>query len=463
MRQTRCALLFAALATTQVACTTDNVGIPPSLESHRLFHYPIAGAISPDGDFLYVVNSDFNLEFSGALVNVVHLAGVRAAIAAGRSSTDPALGEGEFIGRDGATVPVPSERSSVRIHPFATAARLRDLDPDPGRTRLRLYVTVRGDGTLTWIDIGDGGASLDCGQRGRGQACDVHHRRGQDTTDGQRGLVLPPLPVSLDAGDDGLITVVHQEAPRARVSLFVDPDGVTGTEGPSLVHFVGDLSPSLTALLRLDDPLQTPGATPHWYAVSRFEPVIHHVRAFRDGGRSFLYRSHATTLQGIASDVGVRAVVRDPCNPGRAYATARPRPPDQPSVTPQSGDQLLALDLSNPEEPVVANVLSLPPGPSNLVAIVPTGNCATSHTVVYVISFDARKVYVIDGLWWRELAQIRTQAGPHVLVADPRMGMPGHHYLYLIDFTAMVVEVIDVNTNEVVFTIGDVVRPQDTT
>jgi hypothetical protein len=447
----------------------DTVGIPPPLTDRGgpQFHYPIAGAISPDARFLYVVNSDFNLEFSGAHVHVVHLDGVRQAIAAQQRATDPVLNESQFIGRNGfdtAALPEPSQGSTVRINPFATGAALRPLDATGNRSRL--YITVRGDGTLSWIDTTADGADLLCGQQARGELCDEIHRPGHDPERNPRGLVMPPLPTSLHAGNDGFVTVTHQEFPRARVSLFYDP----GANGPALVHWVADLSPNLSALLRVNEPPRgsTTSEQPHWYALSRFEPFVNHVRGVADADRSFLFLSHATQLEGVASDVGIRGIARDPCDPNRAFATARPRPADTVGGLTRSGDQLLALDLTDAENPRVIDVLGLPPGPSNLLAIPYGGHCSEG-TRVYVVMFDARKIYVVDPKDWQEVAQVRTQAGPHTLLADPLLatGDPAHQLLYLLDFSAMVVEVIDVNPaspsyNTVVYRIGDVVRPQET-
>src|SRR5689334_4265728 len=82
--------LLAAFALANSACWTSTQGVDPPREE---FHYPIAGLISPDSHYLYVVNSDFDLAYSGGTVNVVDLERVRARIrsnqAAGITRTPP--------------------------------------------------------------------------------------------------------------------------------------------------------------------------------------------------------------------------------------------------------------------------------------------------------------------------------------------------------------------------------------
>lgn len=438
------------------ACTLSNPGTPPPAQE---FHFPIALAVSADSNHLYVVNSDFNLQYNGGVVQTVDLAAVR-----------------EEIQRCGGSCPVSFTpgaearfvQDAVRINPFAVDAGLRAGRAGEGA---RLYVLVRGDGTLTYIDIASDGVRLDCGQsrdntEGTLGLCDAAHRIGDDPSESPRGLTLPPLPTAMNIDPDGFITVVHQESPRARMTLLFDPPERSGV--PRLLHWLADLPPNLSATLRLN-PNSGPGEEPFWFVASRETPVVASVHAFRDGERSFLYSSRSTTLPGLASDVGVRAIVRDPhAGRARAYATARPGTPASGQST-RSGEQLLDIDISNPIEPVVRNVMEIPVGASHLVAI--DDPARTGHTLVYAVSYDARKVYVVDADDWTTVAQIQTQLGPHAIVADPSLAEgysgPVHPYLYLVDFAAATIEVIDVGAasnhrNEVVFTIGDPTRPRET-
>jgi hypothetical protein len=456
--------MLCALAAATGACSLDNPGVPPD---PQVFQYPIAAAVAPDSHYLYVANSDYNLAFNGGLLNIVDLDRVRQRMAECGMPCPPNIGnvveEQQYI-QD-----VPG-LNSVRVNPFTTDMALR-----PGRNggSARLYLTVRGDGSLTWIDLTNNGASLSCGASSNGELCDTAHRVGQDPAQSPRGVTLPPLPVALSADPDGFITVAHQETPVGRVSLFYDPPDGSGHNGPILLHWVTDLVASPSALLRVN-PDAGPDEQPYWYTFSRGLPVMSQLYAVRDPANldlSYLYQSRQYVLPGLASDTGVRAVVRDP-RPGahRAFATARP---PGAATAGRAAEQLLRINMTDPVNPLVDNVMPLPAGPSHLVAITDPDQSGPGHTLVYTVSYDARRVYAIDGDDWQVVAQIHTQPGPHVILADPTLASGGsreHPYLYLVDFISWCIEVIDVGTgpahdatrNQVVFTIGDVFRPRET-
>jgi hypothetical protein len=438
MRFAQRAPLLFAFGCALAACTLSNAGITPP---PRAFHYPVAATISANGHWLYVVNSDFNLQYNGGRVNVVDLDAVDTRIA----NHETSVVEGDVMS--------PAADSSVRINPFATAAMLRR---DMGGAPARLYITVRGDGTLTFLDTNE--EHLQCGQQQDSDLCGDEHRVGQVPT-APRNLTLPPLPVTLWVDEqDPFIVVVHQEAPRARASLFFDPF-VAGSS-PQLVHYLNDLSPNLNAVVRA--PVSTDGdagadADPHFFVFSRSEPTVNQVRVRPDAQNSYLYRSRLDLVTDLALDVGIRAVVRDPRDDvHRLYATARPSGAAPPTGIPTSPEQLIAFDVSDPDNVRVENVMSLPTGPSNLVLVPGT---AEAPILAYTVSYDARKLYVIDVDHWREIDEIRTNRGPHWPVYDPTRG-----YLYLVDFSAMVVEVVDVDPtrptfDHVIFTIGDTILP----
>jgi hypothetical protein len=280
---------------------------------------------------------------------------------------------------------------------------------------------------------------------------------------------MPPLPISLTVDPhDGYIAVVHQETPRARASLFLDPPTANNT-GPQLQYWLGDLSANLDAIVRVPSGANP---APHYYALSRVEPVINQLRVQQDPTRPYLYLAHGDVPPDLALDVGIRAAVLDQCsvpdlsqepsdtNPQRRmYATARPQPIDS-STPAASPEQLIQFDITDPDNPVAMNIMALPTGPSNLVIVPPPGGCGTGPTLAYVVSYDARKLYVIDVDNWIEFDQVQTQRGPNLPVLDSI-----HHQLYLVDFASMVVEVIDVDPrsptfDKVLFTIGDPVLPE---
>jgi hypothetical protein len=486
--------LVAAAAAVSTACTT-NPGIPPPL---RRFHFPTAAAISPDSNFLYVVNSDFNLEFNGGTVVAVDLSLVRAAMNAcpghvcppplppsampsTSSTVNPPCSEAQPP--DSPLEPeaafIPTSGGTVRINPYATDAALR-VDPATGRQRL--YVTVRGDGTLTWIDVDQesGHASLSCGlptncagARIEGELCADSHRIGADPgRNSPRRLTMPALPVAVNADPDGFVVVAHQDPSAGRVSLYYDPfDG----GGPVLAHWITDMPPSLDAIVRINFPSAAATEQPYWYAFSRDFTEISHVRAIPDGPNSTVYFARASAAPGLASDVGVRAVVRDP-RPGRpyVYAVARQGRPRSGS-TQHSGESLIRYDFTDRQNPTAIDILEMPIGVSRVAAVVdPSVPNSQAHLMLYVVAYDSRKLYVVDADEWRVVDQIRTQLGPQTIIADPSlapdfMGAARQPYVYVVDFAASCVEVINVDRSDpdgryhqVVFTIGDPGRPRET-
>src|SRR5690606_536259 len=84
----------------------------------------------------------------------------------------------------------------------------------------RLFIPVRSDRSLHWIDVE--GARLDCGQPNDSDNCDERHRVGEnpDADDGE-GVELPTEPFGIAASADGrVIALTHQV--NGRVSAFVN-------------------------------------------------------------------------------------------------------------------------------------------------------------------------------------------------------------------------------------------------
>jgi hypothetical protein len=431
------------LASALAGCGAEE-GRPPRV---GVLHFPTAAAASSDGRFLYVANSNFNLEFSGALVQTFDLEAIRAR--ANERRVDPTRpaeerDESRFVVRDGAGA--FSRGSAVRVGTYVTALKLA---PD-GR---RMYVASRATSCISWIDVGSDGM-LECGQSTAGGACDesnpgVTQRCVGASRTGRRSLLLPPNPTSLDIFERDAtryITVTHHEDTRSRVSLLVQQ----GNEAPVVAHFAGDFAPRLWTQLRL------PTVEPRWLVFSRDEPTMGQVRLFEDGPSSFVFRAPTTVPSTIPGTVGVVHVAMDPCDPRRAYAAARARR----TGASNAGDSILAIDVSNPDEPVIVDQLAMPLGPTRIVPV-RRGPTCEDGVDLYTVLYDARKLEVVDARAWREVAQVRTQVGPVELIPDPRLGQPGHDLLYVVNFSSMCIEVVDARTRQVLFTIGDPVRPRE--
>lgn len=419
---------FAGLCAALGACP-DNAGVPPPADA---FFYPVAAAASSDGAWLYVVNSDFDLRYNGGTVVSVDLAAVRAAASqrvVGNGCRVDSTAEGvsnalrcnasRFIRAD----------ATRRIGPFAVdAAVARYAD------RERLYVAVRGDGSVTWFDL-DGRGNMRCGAQGEDGLCDDAHRVGIDPSASPYGNRLPPDPSALSVDPTrGWVVVSHQstDVSYARATLLYDRGAAAGSPasaGPVLLNVVGGVATGLSAIALL--PRADASARATWVATSRNEPVLTYFQAYPGNAtlgdaQPYLYRSATVPLTGLNLGNNSRAIAVDP-TPGasRLYVVSR------------APEALLALDLdrTNPAQVTVSDVIPLPPGPSRLLA---SYDAALGRTLLYVVAFDARRVSVVDPIERRITAEIPTNRGPHALVRDPN-----GQFLYVMDFNDSAMEVVD--------------------
>jgi hypothetical protein len=268
------------------ACYSTGDGTPPPPAT---FYFPVGMVVSRGGNVLYVVNSDFDLQWNGGTVQSYDLNAIRqgAAISAAGYSLSPQLplfdGGGLSLFLDGSTAVPPTGpdlcaagdtaflgdggfisscapvinssvyvRDSVTIGAFAT-----DIQISPWGNRL--YSPVRGDASLTWLSIipddpnihpipgtracdvagQDGGSigcyapfKLQCGQAGNGGRCDATHHAGVNPYEpgNTRNLTMPGEPFAMAQSADGTsIVLTHQS--EGDTSLFLT--GLTDDGGPS--------------------------------------------------------------------------------------------------------------------------------------------------------------------------------------------------------------------------------------
>ncbi|MCS6898213.1 MAG: hypothetical protein RMJ98_00055 [Myxococcales bacterium] len=283
-------LLGASLLLSTASCFDTDQGLPPP---ERRFYFPTGVAVSPGGKALFVINSDFDLQYRAGTAQALDLRRLRAMVNRLRS---PFVGEagapldtsgvdcqagglGTNSSSDSLLYPGPCApidldappdhqgsliRASVDIGAFGADVQVVRRPPSPGETttEARLLIPVRGDPSLTWLtiddDTGDGIQSfrLDCGQ-GSGRRCSDAHRAGTDRTTNLRDLTLPEEPFELavnertdavlvthqtsgavslllngwSSGDPGLLTRCAKLPPSPVLSFVLGglPSGVTGT------------------------------------------------------------------------------------------------------------------------------------------------------------------------------------------------------------------------------------------
>jgi hypothetical protein len=286
--------LAAIPAVVAAACYSTGNGTPPP---PAIFYFPVGMTTSRGGNVLYVVNSDFDLQWNGGTIQSYDLNAIRrdAAISAAGYALSPQLplpeggGITEFL--DGATSsPLGTDlcavgetvflsdggfvsscapfidsavyvRDSVTIGAFATDIQLSPFGN-------RLYSPVRGDASLTWLTVapddpnvhplpgtpacdapGVGGKcyapfTLQCGQALNGGSCDATHHAGVNPYEpgNTRNLTMPGEPFAMAQTSDGTaIVITHQT--EGDTSLFLTgltPDGGPASPSTPSMQYVVD-------------------------------------------------------------------------------------------------------------------------------------------------------------------------------------------------------------------------------
>jgi hypothetical protein len=143
---------------------------------------------------------------------------------------------------------------TVEIGAFATDVVFK---PNPNVTGAgRLFMPVRGDATLHWIDV-DGPRQLDCGQSNTSDgSCDDGHRIGDDASnESPNGVGQEPEPFAIAVDDTGTnIAVTNQTT--GSVSLYVNQWANTMMAPVSLVYLLTGLPTAPVGIAALPTPLQ---------------------------------------------------------------------------------------------------------------------------------------------------------------------------------------------------------------
>lgn len=479
------------------SCISPGEGPSPQEDG---FYYPTGLAISPGGHTLYVANSDFDLRYHSGTVVSLDLDRLRDNIPAvwdappdtsvdllcgslGPNTspllypspcgpidiTRPADGLGSLVG------------ASVEIGAFATDLIVTARQDAPGT---RLFLPVRGDPSVTWIDVEDDRSvqsgfqrRLSCGDA----RCTAAHRTGNDPNANLRQAVLPPEPYGIAASHDGEVVVVNHQT-LGSISLVTNDWNQTPT-----LQFVANGFPSGgVGLAALPVPQITqvaamdyqPGFLTTFRQAGEIDLVRYHNDATSSPARPFLVRSGVASItvnssgidsRGIAVDSSKRQDCENRCNndePCLLDCAAIPldvfianrTPPSlligetRSNVSPtQSTDQVYIYDsvpLSyGPSKVVVGNVVN------------PNG---IPETRVFVSCFDARYIVIYNPATRRVDGRIRTGRGPHALALDPM-----HPYLYVTHFTDSYIGVVDLDQRHartypsIVATVGVPIVPRE--
>jgi DNA-binding beta-propeller fold protein YncE len=251
----RCFPLLAAVARVVVAlplaasalgCTAGESEVsPPAYD----FYFPTGLAMSPDEKFLFVLNANADLRYDSATVQAVDLDAVDALLAQwmGSKGMAPlgcaALADRPYVlscptsnaGQPAAFM-VPG--ASVKVGNFGAALAVEPLAHGGApSSRLRVFATVRGDPSLTWMDFDTATRTMDCGSAAPFDKCAQDHRLARFLNDPSL-FTLAPEPFYLYA-DAGTQHVYLTHLTLGYVSMADAP--VEDSQAPMLVAEVTNL------------------------------------------------------------------------------------------------------------------------------------------------------------------------------------------------------------------------------
>lgn len=513
-------IALAGVASATPGCFEPDDGREPPLDR---IYFPTALALSPDGNRLYVANSDWDLQFNAGSVQVYDAARLRALLptycdsdaecsaTGGRcdltpsmnvngieqapthwclppDSDDPCGGLGEQSASQRTTSPglcAPIDNrtpdlllGSVNVGAFATDLLYRANPAGGGR----LFVPVRSDATLHWMDVaGDApgsGPEIDCGQSASGE-CDDSHRRGDSGNEtAASGDELPIEPYGIDASEDGSAIVVSHQT-EGRVSLFVN-DWASPEAGPDLSYILEGL-PARPVLVRAVpvpevarrdrlNATRTLGYRPGFWVGFRGTPFIQLLRYFDavdapDGipflETAFADRVNTTALsdiRGIAVDASTRTACETACGDVVSCLEACSGISLDvylSNTVPASlliGHSTSIRRASVPNDRLeVSDAVAIDPGPSRTVVGQIVDERGERQRRVFVTSFDARSITIYDPAAGLVEKRVLTGRGPTAIAIDAE-----HALAYVAHFTDSYLGIIDLDRRHATY--GTIVR-----
>jgi hypothetical protein len=524
-------------------CFPSGEGVDPPPD--RSVYFPVGLALDSGNDFLFIANSDFDLQYNAGTVsswnlNTLNLLLPKActtnadcvddgdvcdATTADVTPNDPPSGwcvRGEpdgdgdgkpdagspcrysgalsaadrqiYPGRCGALDPRGAHflADSVEIGSFATDIVYRARPPvserggveegEPGR----LFIPVRGDATLHWIDV-DAAGNLLCDEQDG--ACGGTHRRGNNPTEeNTRGAAMLPEPFGIDLNETGTWALVSNQASFA-AGLFKNVWG-TGNgiaNGPLYQYtYPFQLSAQPMGVSAVPRPRAIPAADdlPEFLVSFHGAAVLEVLRVYPDAasepprpyakapvGQPILTNSNGTDSRGMAVDGSARRKQEEICVErfgvaGECATDLGACDPEAPSyedykdclreaaaipldvlVTNRAPSTLLVGETRN----VIASVgaydvpafqATVPVGfsPSRVVAGDITNVRGELERRAFVISFDSRRVLVYDMERQRIETEIVTGRGPQAIAIDSTRSLA-----YVAHFTDSYIGIVDLD------------------
>lgn len=520
----RASLCSVALSLAATGCFKPDDGREPPLDR---IYFPTGLALSPDGDRLYVANGDWDLQFNAGSVQAYDAARLRALLPRYCASDADCAGPHEVCDvpsadasgitgthwcvdattRDvcrGLGVQNAGDRliqpglcgavdnrapdlllDSVGVGAFATDLIYRPSPIGGGR----LFLPVRSDATLHWIDVPAGalpgsGRELECGQ-GAGRDCDADHRRGDGANERTfKDVELPIEPYAVAASSDGTAVLVSHQT-LGKISLFTNewaeqsgPDA-----GPKLSYILEGLggrpihiSPvPIPAIAQLDRAIGGPrqlGYQPGFWVTFRGASYVQLLRYFdaEDSptqqpflGRAALdglFTTVNSDVRGMATDASLRTACEVACSVSdSACLTECARIPlkvylaNRAPVTLSAPGSLL-IGSTTPgrrAEPgsdrlQISDLVAIDDGPSRAAVGRIIDERGEPSERVFLTCFDSNAVTIYDPAARVIDARVPVGRGPSALVVDEARALG-----YVAHFTDSYVGVIDLDARHASF------------
>ena len=493
-------------------CFPPGEGVDAPLDA---VYFPVGLALDADASHLFVVSSDFDLQYNAGSVQSWDLVTLRDAVAkrgygkecgneGARNPQDKLLYPGYCNALDHRAVPLMTGESGARpslitgkveIGAFATDVVYR---PSPaGYGAGRLFVPVRGDATVHWIDT-DAYGGLWCGNDTSGdetaRACDASHRSGDNDPAVENGRFMSMLgePFGIDASEDGRVLLVSNQTSAAVGLLENDWTGTQPPEQTVRYWFTNTgLRERPMGVAALPEPKLAAarglspdnGYYPGFLVGFRSDPVIQLVRAYLDSAadppRPYTEITNQSPIYANSSGADSRGLVVDgarrrgeeqkcmqrfgideACSKDvscvaassnyegylACLTTASAIPLDVfvPSRAPASlllGQSRAVNDnLATSDSPVFVGSVPLDLGPTRVSMGDVVNPAGELERRAFVVCFDSRRVVVYDPARKRIETEIVTGRGPQAMVVDTAGGLG-----YVAHFTDSYIGVVDLD------------------
>jgi DNA-binding beta-propeller fold protein YncE len=415
---------------------------------HQLY-FPTGLVISPDEGTLFAISANSDLRFdSGTLVSIdvaevaalvdEWLAAPGGVVPADRANCTPDQGFPITLICDECELIAPER--TVRIGNFATELKIQELDSGA----LRLFLAVRGDPSVTYIDVTDG--LPDCNDRSDAlfAECDDDHRLVQ-LRDNDDLITIPDEPFGLFVdGVNGYAMVTHLS--NGAVSLVDAPrDGAP----PVISDALGGIfqrDPNTGAIGAVGVAGRLPGTeNDRVYVTSRSEARVQTLLVSRSAGLPTIVAGEFFFLNRVLPSDDARDIAFTD-DGARAFIINRDPP------------MLQVIDTSISETGVPRNELEGAIELCRQASVIELAD-AGAGTRLYVACFQDGQVWAINPTGLAVESIIDVGRGPQFLASAPSQGL-----LFVSNFRENSIGVIDIRPgspteNRVVLRIG---RTNDT-